>query len=173
MKMKTLFSLALAATIASSMPVRAADALPDALAGTWSTVPASSDPQVARTDLFLDTDGLGVLVGSMPGVRKDGVDDGKPVPRAVVGMPVNATLAGDMLTLGVFLPPGGSAEQASKAAGIKIACRHAAQDNAAAATLTCTGPSLKDSLVFLHHEATIDPEVAHMIASLRSLAAKP
>lgn len=171
--MKTLFALALTATFASSVPVRAADALPDALAGTWSTVAASSTADVARTDLFLDTDGLGVLAGSMPTVRLHGADDGKPMPRAVVGMPVHAMPAGDMLTLSVFLPPGGSAEQASKAAGIAIACRYAAHGNAAAATLTCTGATLKDPLVFLRHDATIDRDVARTLASLRSQAAQP
>jgi hypothetical protein len=160
--MKRILPLALA--FALHLSVHAADIIPADVAGSWGTAASLDAGDTEQSVLHLQADGYGMMAGSTPPAKRmDGVDDGKPGPRAVIGFPVRATLDGDTLQLRPFLPRGAPAEQAAQAARAVFNCRH----DAAGLTLACTVPDGKP-LVLHRLGATLPPEAAAMIAALKA-----
>ncbi|SEN61686.1 hypothetical protein SAMN05428959_102626 [Duganella sp. CF517] len=77
----------------------ATDVLRRHLTGTWGTAASLHAGATGQTELLLLADGFGVLSGSTPpAVRRDGIDDGKAPPRAIIGFPLRATADGDTIT---------------------------------------------------------------------------
>ncbi|MYM75158.1 hypothetical protein GTP56_23590 [Duganella sp. FT134W] len=73
------------------LTANAADVVPAHLTGEWGTGASLYDGKQDQADVYLLPDGLGMMAGSSaPAHRADGVDDGKPGPRALVGFPVHA-----------------------------------------------------------------------------------
>ena len=161
---------ALMLAIAAAVHLAAhADTLPARLTGTWSTSTSPETERAAHNEFYLEADGFGAAVGSAPAVRLAGaVDDRTPGPRAVIGFPLRGSADGDTLTLHPFAPKGTSADQATRAAAIAIACRY----DADLVVLTCTGPDGKP-FTMQRHSATVPDEVARMIAALRAQASAP
>ena len=160
--MKRLIPLLLAG--ACHLAAHAADPLPADVAGSWGTAESLQAGETAQTVLYLQTDGYALMAGSTPPARRmDGVDDGKPGPRAIIGFPVRATLDGTMLYLRPFLPQGAPADQAAKVANILMTCRY----DAGAPSVTCEGP---DKTPFVLHRlgATLPPEATSTIAGLKA-----
>jgi hypothetical protein len=146
-----------------------ADTLPARLTGTWSTSATPETDRAAHNEIYLEADGFGAAVGSAPAVRlANGVDDGTPAPRAVLGFPLRASSDGDALTLHAFPPNSTAAEQAAKAARLTIACRY----DPGAAALACTGPDGKAFIMHRHSE-TVPDDVARVIASVRAQLPTP
>jgi hypothetical protein len=142
----------------------ASDILPTGLAGTWGTAESLYAGTTAQSALQLEADGFGILVGSTPPAKRlDGVDDGKPLPRAVIGFPVRASLDGDTLTLGAYWPGKIDAVQAER---MHLSCRY----DAVTPALTCTGPD-KVAMVMRRLSDTVDADAAKMIAVVRAAQA--
>ncbi|QJD92476.1 hypothetical protein HH213_21695 [Duganella dendranthematis] len=91
---------------------------------------------------------------SAPARRTDGVDDGKPGPRTLIGFPLHARMDGDTLVLHPFLPEGVPGMKAE----FDINCRHAQADQ----TLTCTWPDNK-SILLKRRGDTVPAEVMRML----------
>jgi len=160
--MKRTFALALA--IAWHLAAHAADLIPADVAGSWGTAASLDAGDTEQSVLHLQADGYGMMAGSTPPAKRmDGVDDGKPGPRAVIGFPVRATLDGDTLQLRPFLPRGAPAEQAAQAARVVLTCRH----DAAGLTLACTVPDGK-TLILHRLGAALPPEAKEMLTALKA-----
>ena len=155
--------LAMAMAYACQLSANAADILPAYLVGTWGTAASLYEGRTGQSQMHLQADGFGVMVGSTPpAIRQDGVDDGQPAPRAIIGFPVRATLEGDVLKAQPFLP----AQMVQQGSAPLIVCRY----EAAGPALTCTGPD-KVPMPMKRHSATVPPEVASTIAGVRQQAA--
>ncbi|MYN29744.1 hypothetical protein [Duganella levis] len=138
------------------LPIRAsaADLIPAHLTGAWGTGASLYDGKQEQADVYLLPDGLGMMAGSSaPAHRADGVDDGKPGPRAIVGYPVHAKMDSDTLVLHPFLPAGVPGMKAE----FDINCRYAQADK----TLTCTWPDNK-SILLKRRGDTVPAEVMRM-----------
>lgn len=155
--------LAMAMAYAWQLSANAADILPAYLVGTWGTAASLYEGTTGQSQMHLQADGFGVMVGSTPpAMRQDGVDDGKPAPRAIVGFPVRATLEGDVLKAQPFLPT----QQGQQGSAPLIVCRY----ETAGPALICTGPD-KVPMPMKRYSATVPAEVASTIASIRRQAA--
>jgi hypothetical protein len=100
----------------------AADVLPDYVTGTWGTASSLYDGVNKQSGIYLLADGFGVLAGSTPaGRRVDGINDGKPGPRAIIGFPVRATLDGNTLSVRTLLPKD---QRGLKDNGVTIRCQY-------------------------------------------------
>ena len=160
--MKRLIPLLVA--VAWQVSAHAADPLPAHVAGSWGTAESLQAGDTAQTVLYLQADGYGLMAGSTPPARRmDGVDDGKPGPRAVIGFPLRATLDGATLHLRPFLPQGAPADQAAKVAHIDMTCRY----DAGTPSITCKGLD-KASFVLRRLDATLPPEATSTIAGLKA-----
>jgi len=157
---RALRALALAAACCPS--AHAADVLPAHLVGTWGTAPSLYDGTTGQSHLHFQADGFGVAVGSTPPtVRTDGVDDGKPAPRAVIGFGLRVRLDGEVLVAQPFLPG-----QPAQAMPPPYRCRY----DAAGPTLTCSVPTGGQALSLKRYHDTLPDEVATMIEGLRQQA---
>jgi hypothetical protein len=133
----------------------AAELVPAHLAGAWGTGASLYDGMQEQADMYLLPDGLGMLAGSSaPARRTDGVDDGKPGPRALIGFPLHARMDGDTLVLHPFLPEGVPGMKAE----FDINCRYAQADK----TLTCTWPDNK-SILLKRRGDTVPAEIVRML----------
>ena len=151
--------LAMAMAYACQLSANAADVLPAYLVGTWGTAASLYEGTTGQSQMHLQADGFGVMVGSTPpAIRQDDVDDGKPAPRAIIGFPVRATVDGDVLTAQPFL----RTPHAGQGTAPPIICHH----EAAGPTLTCTGPD-KMPMAMQRHSATVPAEIAAMIDGIR------
>ncbi|SDF54952.1 hypothetical protein SAMN05428966_1176 [Massilia sp. PDC64] len=160
--MKRLIPLLLAC--ACHLAAHAADTLPAHVAGSWGTAESLQAGDTAQTVLYLQTDGYGLMAGSTPPAKRmDGVDDGKPGPRAIIGFPLRATLDGATLHLRPFSLQGAPADQAAKVANIVMTCRY----DAGVPSIACEGPD-KASLVLHRLGATLPPEATSTIAGLKA-----
>ena len=155
---------ALALAVACCLSAHAADVLPAHLVGTWGTAPSLYDGTTGQSQLHFQADGFGVAVGSTPpAVRADGVDDGKPAPRAVIGFGLRAKLDGEVLVAQPFLP----GQTAAQAMPPPYRCRY----DAAGPALTCSVPTESAPLSLKRYHDTVPDEVAKMIEGLRQQAA--
>jgi hypothetical protein len=137
------------------LTANAADVVPAHLTGEWGTGASLYDGKQEQADLYLLPDGLGMMAGSTaPAYRADGVDDGKPGPRALAGFPVHAKMDGDTLVLHPFLPAGVPGMKAE----FDINCRYAKANE----TLTCTWPDNK-SILLKRRGDTVPAEVMRML----------
>lgn len=164
MKHTILLVLATACHVSAS----AADVLPPHLLGTWGTAASLYEGSTAQGQMHLAADGLGLLIGSTPPmVRADGADDGKPAPRAIIGVPLRATLEGDTLTVQGFMPPAAAnASAATKAAAQQTAPPFHCHYDAAGPTLDCRDQ--KHPLFLLKRYAdSMAAEVASQLAAIR------
>lgn len=152
----------LACMLAWHAAVAASDVLPVHLTGTWGTAASLHEGDAGQSQLHLDADGYGVMVGSTPRpTRIDGKDHEGPQVRAVIGFPLRATLDGTTLTARVVaLDP----KDAEKARRIEITCRH----EATSPTLTCRGPG-REPVVMRRFSETVPAEVARTLEQVRSV----
>ncbi|GGY75309.1 hypothetical protein ACFFTM_00110 [Pseudoduganella plicata] len=135
----------------------AAGGLPDSVTGVWAT---ASDTGT-RTEMHLDADGLGMMIGSAaPLQHVDGKDGGQSGPRPSIGFPVRVTLDGATLTAQPFLP----SSKAGRAIPAVI-CLH----NEAAAAMTCTGPD-GVPIALTRREATVSLDASRTLDSIRRMA---
>ncbi|CAH0155329.1 hypothetical protein SRABI118_00619 [Massilia sp. Bi118] len=160
--MKAVIPLVLA--IAWHLPLHAADALPSYLTGVWGTAESLDTGTAAQSFLHLAADGYGFAVGSGPVKRMDGKDgggdDGKQLPRPVIGFPVRAMLDGDLLTLLPYWP--GKIDEAQAARQV-LSCRY----DASAPALNCT--TVNGVAIRLQRRAEqLDAETAKQIEAVRS-----
>lgn len=140
------------------MAAQAAEGLPTDIAGTWATGASLFDGTAEQLEMYFLADGFGIMAGSAPAPRRiDGIDDGKPAPRAIIGWPATATLDGDMLQVRPLRPKG-----ETKGAGAVIPCHH----DAAGAKLVCTGLDGKQ-IVMTRRSESVPDDVAGMIDTYR------
>lgn len=150
---------------------RAAEPMPPYLSGIWGNRESLQAGAGEGAELQLDADGIGIMAGSKPAIRGSGVpDDGKPAPRIVVGLPVRATLDGDVLILHPFLP-GASAAQVAQMEGFTLRCRYAEARAGGNASLHCTGPST-DVPIMVRRRDKVDAQTAKIIEAFRAQAEK-
>lgn len=152
----------LAACAALVLMTRAADAaerIPAALTGVWSTEALTYTGANEQDTLYLQADGHGLLIGSQAATRLEGVDDGKPAPRAVAGFPVNVTVDAATLTLQPVLP---GQQPAALDSRMRVTYAYAASRE----SLTCTGPDGK-AMVMQRRGDTLPAEVAGMLQSMQ------
>lgn len=158
--MRLIARCSLLAGLCWHMAAHAGDGLPSHLAGTWGTAASLYEGSIGQSHMYLLEDGRGALLGSTPpGKRADGIDDGKPGPRALIGFPIRTTLDGDSLFAQAISPDGKQAEEYAKA-------RFTCQYSAAQPTLTCKMPR-GEELVLSRQSDTVAAEVASMIEALR------
>lgn len=150
--MRTLIALAALLALLALPAAHGADTLPRHLAGAWGTAESLFEGTESQLFVFLAADGAGAIVGSSraptkvseptpineatmnDGSTKASVAAPEVMPRAIVGFPIRARLAGDALTLQVVYPAAAKAPPQAKMP--VFACQH----DAAAITLTCLGP---------------------------------
>lgn len=138
----------------------AADTLPRHLAGTWGTAETLFDGTDEQLFVFLAGDGAAAVIGSRRAPAAATGDGGAPGrARPVMGFPATASLDGDMVTLRPFDP---ARPLAPGAEGFAIRCRH----DAAAVTLTCTGPDGVRQVLRFRGDA-IPPDAAQAIDIVR------
>lgn len=141
----------------------AADVLPAHLTGTWGTAESLYDGKFGQSQIHLDADGYGVMVGSTPSPhRLDGKVEEEQEVRAIIGFPLRATLDGTTLTARVVVLDPKDAEKARRA---ETTCRY----EAAGPTLTCAGPRRKP-LVMKRYSETVPAEIARTLEQMRSAA---
>lgn len=134
----------------------AAGVLPDSVTGVWATASAAG----RHTEMHLEADGLGMMIGSAaPLQRRDAKDDGQSGPRPTVGFPVRVTLDGTTLTAQPFLL-GSKAGRAIPA----VICQH----DEAAAAMTCTGPD-GVPMALTRRDATVSPDAGRTLDSIRQM----
>jgi hypothetical protein len=152
-----------AGLLACALSAHGADALPPYLTGTWGTAASLHEGTEKQANIYLLPDGFGALAGSTSAPRRaDGVDDGKPAPRGIVGLPILATLDGDTLTARLFLPDTLSAAEVKGAASIRIICRY----QQAGPVMTCTGLDGAPT-VMKRHSDTTPPDLISLRDSMR------
>ncbi|MQA39223.1 hypothetical protein [Rugamonas aquatica] len=136
----------------------AAEGLPAHIAGTWATGASLFEGTAEQAEMYFLADGYGMMAGSASAPRRvDGVDDGKPAPRAIVGWPVTATLDGDTLQVRPLLPKG-----ETKGAGAVIPCHR----EAAEPKLVCTGLDGKQ-IIMARRSESVPNDVAEMVDAYR------
>lgn len=151
-------------------PAYGAQALPRHLTGAWGTAESLFEGTAPQIFVFLAADGAGALIGSgeAPTNISEPAIPGEPAvasgpapavpPRAIMGFPVRATLAGDVLTLQVTYPAPAEARAKMPA----FICRH----DAAAVTLACRGPDGTDWTLRFRGD-TIPADAAQAMALAR------
>jgi len=143
--------------------VAAADVLPAHLTGSWGTAESLYDGESGQSQMHLDADGYGVMVGSTPRPQRiDGKNDAGPEVHAVIGFPLRATLDGTTLTARVVALDPKDAEKARRA---ETTCRYEAMGP----TLTCSGPGRKP-VVMKRLSETVPAEIARTLQQVRSMA---
>lgn len=139
----------------------ATDFLPSCLTGTWDTAETLFAGETGQVEIYLQPDGLGIMIGSAPPARRiDGKDDGKPGLRAIAGFPLRAIVEGDTLTARpIALDP----REEEKARRTVITCSF----EAAGPTLTCAAPG-HPRLVMKRRSDTNPVESVRMLEAVRS-----
>ncbi|MYM39948.1 hypothetical protein [Duganella qianjiadongensis] len=138
----------------------AAPAFPEQLTGSWATGESLYSGTEPQTELHLAADGFGMWTGSTSApVRRDGGGDGKPVPRGIIGFPLQAEMDGLQLKLQLLLPQG---QHLMPAPQMVITCSYQPDPS----TLTCL-PPLGKALVLSRRGGSLAPEAAQLIERLR------
>lgn len=146
---------------AVSLSAHAADVLPAHIIGTWGTGASLYDGAERQAEIYLLADGFGMAAGSTPPAhRADGVDDGKPGPRAIIGFPVRAALEGDTLSLRVLLP---KEQQEMKRDKLTLSCHY----ERAGEKLTCTGPD-GVPMAMTRRSASVEEEIVRTVSQVRT-----
>ncbi len=141
----------------------AADVLPTHLTGSWGTAESLYDGESGQSQMHLDADGYGAMVGSTSRPQRiDGKDDAGPEVRAIIGFPVRATLDGATLTVRVVALDPKDAERARRAG---TTCRY----DAVGPTLTCSWPG-REPVVMKRLNETVPAEIARMLEQVRTVA---
>ncbi|MYN19708.1 hypothetical protein GTP81_23470 [Rugamonas sp. FT107W] len=147
---------------ALSLSANAVDVLPAHLVGTWGTGASLYDGVDKQSEIYLLPDGFGMAAGSTePARRADGVDDGKPGPRAIIGFPVRAVLEGETLSVRVLLPKN---QPAMKDDNVALSCRHERTGE----KLTCTGPD-GVPMTMSRRSVSVSDDVVRTIEQIRAL----
>ncbi|WP_139236531.1 hypothetical protein [Rugamonas rubra] len=149
--------------LSSSAPLAAsaADVLPDYLIGTWGTGSSLYDGASQQAEIYLLADGFGMMAGSTAAARRmDGIDDGKPGPRAIIGFPVQATLDRNSLSVRRLLP---KEQQGSKKDGMGISCQYESEGP----KLACAGPD-GVSMMMTRRSESVAKEIVLNIAEIRT-----
>lgn len=132
--------------------------LPSYMTGKWSTAESLFAGTDKQSEVQLRADGYGLMAGSSAAPHRiEGKDDGKPLPRAIIGFPTRAALDGDGLVLTPFMP-GAPAEQQR---GLKFHCRY----EPAGPALVCTGPD-QVQLTMQRRSGTVEAEAARMLDAI-------
>lgn len=147
---------------ALSPSANADDVLPAHLVGTWGTGASLYDGVDKQSEIYLLADGFGMAAGSTPAARRaDGVDDGKPGPRAIIGFPVRAVLEGETLSVRVLLPKN---QPAMKDVNAALSCRYERTSE----KLTCTGPD-SVPMAMTRRSVSVSDEIVRTIDQVRAL----
>lgn len=153
----------LACMLAWHAAVTAANVLPAHLTGTWGTAESLYDGEAGQSQMHLDADGYGVMVGSTPRPsRLDGKSDEGPGVRAFIGFPLRATLDGNTLAVRVVALDPKDVEKAHRA---ETTCRY----DILGPTLTCSGPGRKP-VVMKRLSETVPAEIVRTLEQVRSVA---
>jgi len=138
----------------------AGDVLPSYLTGTWATAASLYEGDEGQSELHLFSDGFGLMAGSTPPAKRaEGVNDGKPGLRALVGFPVRVTLEKDALLARPFSP---DESENRKLAGGAINCHY----DSSGALLTCKGP-VGGALKLTRRSEAVPREIEQMLETLR------
>ncbi|MGV7207616.1 nuclear transport factor 2 family protein [Oxalobacteraceae bacterium A2-2] len=131
--------------------------LPSYLTGKWSTAESLFAGTDKQSEVQLRADGYGLMAGSSAAPHRiDGKDDGKPLPRAIIGFPTRAALDGDGLVLTPFMP-GAPAQQRD----LKFHCRY----DPSGPALVCIGPD-KVVLTMKRRSDTVEAEAVRMLDAI-------
>lgn len=151
--------LLLGLAIAWQMPALGADPIPPHLTGVWATADSLYAGTTAQSELYLQADGSGMIIGSPPPpVRLDGPERGTAAQnmRAVLGLPLRAVAEAEVLTLHPFWK--GAGPGAEKAG---FSCRYLAQGPA----LACVGSDRRDMLM-KRRSSTVPPDAVAAIGAV-------
>lgn len=149
---------------AVTLSAHAVDVLPAHIVGTWGTGASLYDGADAQTEIYLLADGFGAVAGSTPPAqRADGVGEGKPGPRAIIGMPVRAVLEGETLSVRVVLP---KSAPAGKNKDVTFPCHY----ERAGEKLACTGPD-GVPMTLTRRSGSVSAEVVQIIDQVRTTEA--
>jgi hypothetical protein len=155
------YALTLALVMSSHSPAGAAGPLLPQLSGTWGTGTSSHANGTRQIDMYLETNGAGVLAGSTAPRRDVNGSEGETsVGRTFIGMPIQAELDGDLLTVRPVPPKGGGAAEAAR---MTLTCHY----DAAGPALLCTDPQ-GVTIAMQRRSETITGEVAEMLALIRA-----
>lgn len=145
------------------MMAQAAPVLPDHLGGTWGTAESLYAGQSEQVQLFVESDGLGMLAGSSRAPMHKDRKTVEPALRAIMGMPVRVTLDKDQLILHPFFF---DKTENAKAQKLSISCRVVE----VGLLLQCQDPDGK-TFAMKRFGATIAADAAKTITAIRTQAA--
>ncbi len=132
-------------------------ALPAHMTGVWATAESLYAGTASQSEMHLQEDGFGMFAGSSAALPlADGVEDGAPAPRAVIGFLFSSTLDGTTLTLSPRVPAN------RQAAPPALSCRYEEEGP----KMICTGPDGRP-IAMSRRSKTVPPEAMRMIATLR------
>lgn len=131
--------------------------LPADMSGTWGTAESLYAGTASQGEMHLQADGFGLFAASSAALRRaDGIDDGTPAPRAIIGFLFRSTLDGATLTLSPIRPAN------QPATNLALSCRY----EPAGPKMICIGPDGKP-IAMRRRSDTVPPEAMKMIATLR------
>ena len=162
--MKRLLAVALAG--AWHAGAAAADVLPAHLAGVWGTAESLYSGTVTQYELLLLADGFGTFTGAHAGSPGRAQDGDKPMTgRVIMGLPLRATVDGDVLTAQPFIPRSlaRAGDKLPAPESLTITCRYAAQGK----TLSCIGPDRRD-IVMKRYRETVPAETVEMLRQIQA-----
>jgi len=132
--------------------------LPASLTGTWSSTGLQHADSTRQLELYLGTNGVGVLIGFVNPSK------GAQVARQFGAMPIQATLEGDVLvTRPLPADEKDAAAVARMSAGMTLTCHH----DSSASTLTCADPN-GVKMELQRSSENLTAELAEALTVLRS-----
>ena len=135
------------------------DASPSRLIGTWASAESLYAGDTGQSELYLESDGFGIMVGSTkPAMLVDGSASTHPGPRAIIGFPIRASLDGDAITL----VPTILDKKNGNGPAFGIACRY--EEDVPA--LVCATP--EGLLTLKRRSENLSAEVVQTITQLRA-----
>lgn len=147
-----------ALVLAWALPALAQDAVPPHLAGVWATADSLSAGTTEQTEMHLQADGFGLLIGSSaPLLIASGPDKGKPGMRVTMGIPFRSALDGTGLKVVPFNP---GYRQDKGSTGV---CRYQQAD----ATLDCIVDGRK-SFIMRRRSASLDAQTLQIIDDMKT-----
>lgn len=139
----------------------AAELLQKNLVGTWVAVPAPSEKRFGKIELYLATDGLGVMIG--PSQKLAAVENSGS---RGMGVPIKVRLSGEFLTANPFIPDDKILSQ--KAKNLSLECAY----HAAELKFTCVALPDKIEFFLIRRNHDLSPEFEDFLNNIRKANAQ-
>lgn len=143
------------------MVANAAELLHKNLVGTWVAVPATSEKRFEKIELYLATDGLGVMIG--PSQKLAATENSGS---RAIGVPIKLRLSGEFMTANPFIPDDKVLSQ--KAKNLSLECAY----HAAELQFTCIALPDKIAFFLIQRNHDFSPEIEDFLNTIRKTNAQ-